>query len=184
MTRQNAARNLTLALLRQDRHADALRSALDAADEWPDDPVRVMNVCYASARLSEREVFARHARLACALYRSEPTTRVACWIDEPLRELSQVVGLGAAFVDEVLREEGLEPGALRALAATATLPAAQAALPELPATPADTSIATRRVRRSSKPQKGISHPTAGPAHEAGPGSSQSRDDGAAAGTEN
>ncbi|HTE05498.1 MAG TPA: sigma-70 family RNA polymerase sigma factor [Planctomycetota bacterium] len=91
-TRQNASRNLTLALLRQDRHADALAAAEAAGKEWPDDPVRVMNLCYASARLGDATRFARYAGDLGTLQLRNPSERVGAWLADELAALAAEVG--------------------------------------------------------------------------------------------
>ncbi len=98
-TRQNVSRNLTLALLRQNRHADALATAESAASEWPEDPVRVMNLCYASARLGDASRFARYAADLTTLYRHTPSDRVRAWLDTELPSLAAEVGLSHLLPD-------------------------------------------------------------------------------------
>ncbi|MGQ0552949.1 MAG: sigma-70 family RNA polymerase sigma factor [Planctomycetota bacterium] len=97
ITRQNAARNLTLSLLRQERHAEALDFAEAGADEWPDDPVRVMNVAYAAARLGERERFVRAAARLAALHAAEPSPRVRAWLRDDLPRLARECRLEMAL---------------------------------------------------------------------------------------
>ena len=92
-TRRNVSRNLTLSLLRQDRYGDALQCAEAAADEWPDDPARVMNLCFASARLGDEARFETYVGVLCNLQRQHPEDSVARWIDKPLRALARDLGL-------------------------------------------------------------------------------------------
>jgi len=95
ITRQNVSRNLALALLRQERYADALELSENAADEWPDDPVRVMNLCFSAARLGDAGSFERNARLLISIHRQSPTERVQTWIDGMLLPLAADAGLSA-----------------------------------------------------------------------------------------
>ncbi len=105
-TRRNVARNLTLSLLRQERFDAALQCAEASADEWPDDPVRAMNLCFASARLGDRDRFETYVGLLCGLQRRHPEDSVARWIDQPLRALARDLGLAddefAALLGDVL----------------------------------------------------------------------------------
>jgi RNA polymerase sigma factor (sigma-70 family) len=109
-TRQNASRNLALALMRQQRFADALEASEAAADQWPDDPVRVMNVCFAAARLGKVERFDQNARLLISIQRQSPAPRVQAWIDDMLAPLAADAGLSAAAWKELAAEIG-SPGA-------------------------------------------------------------------------
>ena len=110
VTRQNAARNLQLAMLRQERFAEALAAADEHADEWPDDPVRVMNVCFAAARLADRPRFERAARLLFSIQRTAPTERVADWLSSLLPELARDLGLPDGWARAQLRSSGLPDG--------------------------------------------------------------------------
>ena len=105
VTRQNVSRNITLALLRQERYAEALTAAEDAAATWPDDPVRVMNVCYAAARLGKVRRFEEHAARLAALNAAEPSTRVQGWIDGPLRDLAHDMGLSSRRIESLIRSD-------------------------------------------------------------------------------
>ncbi len=109
-TRQNVSRNYTLALLRQDRHAEALAHAEAVADEWPDDPVRVMNICFAAARLRDRARLDRHARLLLSIQRQSPRPRVQGWIDAELRQLASDAGCPEGWLDELAGAVDREPG--------------------------------------------------------------------------
>ncbi|MCB9897694.1 MAG: sigma-70 family RNA polymerase sigma factor [Planctomycetes bacterium] len=96
ITRQNVFRNLMLALLRQDRFEEALAVADDCADEWPDDPVRIMNVCFATARLQRAERFVAAARRLLEVQREHPAPVVGSWIDHELPHLARHMGIGLA----------------------------------------------------------------------------------------
>ena len=109
-TRQNVSRNYTLALLRQDRHADALAHAEAMADEWPDDPVRVMNLCFAAARLRDRARFESNARLLVAIQQQAPTARVQAWIDHELRDLATQADLSGPWLEELTAQAPRLPG--------------------------------------------------------------------------
>ena len=102
ITRQNVFRNLTLVLLRQERWDDALGVAESSAADWPDDPVRVMNVCYATARLGDAEGFEAHARRLVAIQAREQHPRVSTWIDEELPRLADVLGLSRESLDNAI----------------------------------------------------------------------------------
>lgn len=102
LTRQNVSRNLTLALLRQDRFAEALSEVDQAAATWPDDPVRVMNECFASARLGDRSRFRGAAQQLIELQASEPSALVQSWIEGPLRNLADDVGLPPGRIDDLI----------------------------------------------------------------------------------
>lgn len=106
VTRQNVFRNLTLALLRQDRWQDALEIAEASGADWPDDPVRLMNLCFATARLGDRPAFEAHAQRLVAFEARAPQPRVQAWIGSDLPSLAAAVGMG--------------PGAFRALVTSAT----------------------------------------------------------------
>ena len=110
VTRQNAARNLQLALLRQERFADALAAADEHADEWPDDPARVMNVCFAAARLGDRARFEHSARQLADLQRDAPTTRVSDWLASLLPQLAGDLGLPEDWTRDLLSSCGLPDG--------------------------------------------------------------------------
>jgi RNA polymerase sigma factor (sigma-70 family) len=112
-TRQNASRNLALALLRQQRFADALELSEAAADEWPDDPVRVMNLCFAAARLQDADRFEQNARLLLSIQRQSPSMRVQAWIDDMLGPLAAAAGLSEAGWKRLASEVGAPaaPGA-------------------------------------------------------------------------
>jgi RNA polymerase sigma factor (sigma-70 family) len=109
VTRQNAARNLQLALLRQERFAEALAAADEHADEWPDDPARVLNTCFAAARLADRERFERATIHLCAIQRDAPTERVADWLASLLPELARDLGLAENWSRAHLASCGLLP---------------------------------------------------------------------------
>jgi tetratricopeptide (TPR) repeat protein len=108
-TRQNASRNLALALMRQQRFADALKASEAAGDEWPDDPVRAMNLCFASARLGDVTLFNQNARLLISIQQQSPTERVQTWIDTMLGPLAADAGLSNAGWKELAAEMG-SPG--------------------------------------------------------------------------
>lgn len=105
VTRQNVSRNITLALLRQERFAEALAAAEDAADTWPDDPVRVMNVCFAAARLKMVRRFEEHAAILASLHAAQPSTAVQGWIDGPLRDMAREMGLSDRRIDSLTRSD-------------------------------------------------------------------------------
>lgn len=104
ITRQNVFRNLTLTLLRQQRWADALEVTDSCADEWPADPVRVMNACYASARLGLRTRFQTNANRLRELQSTRPSSQVAGWIHHELPKLAGALGLSPNRL-EALRPE-------------------------------------------------------------------------------
>jgi len=113
LTRQNVFRNLTLTLLRQERWADALEVTDECADEWPADPVRVMNACYAAARLGLRARFEDNARALRRMHELRPTTQVAGWIHHELPKLADALGLShhrpATSPDAQGEQSGGEP---------------------------------------------------------------------------
>jgi RNA polymerase sigma factor (sigma-70 family) len=110
VTRQNAARNLQLAQLRLERYDDALATCDAHADEWPEDPVRVMNTCFAAARLSDTARFERAARDLAGLQRHAPSERVADWLAHLLPALARDLGLPDGRVAELLDSTGLPDG--------------------------------------------------------------------------
>lgn|GEM_PF-1309046 len=102
VTRQNVFRNLTLVLLRQERWADALGVAEAAAADWPDDPARIMNVCYATTRLDDAEGFESHVRQLVAIQAREQHPRVSAWINEELPRLGARLGLSGDRLDTMM----------------------------------------------------------------------------------
>lgn len=106
VTRRNAARNLQLALLRAERHADALAACDAHADEWPDDPARLMNTCFAAARLVDAPRFAQAARQLAQLQRHAPEARVADWLDRLLPSLARDLGLPGDWARELIESLG------------------------------------------------------------------------------
>lgn len=102
ITRQNVSRNLTLALLRQGKFEEALESSLLAADEWPEDPVRLTNVCTAAARLQEKDVFTQSLRELVGVHARQPSDQVASWLQGLLRALAEDVGVQGADYDALL----------------------------------------------------------------------------------
>lgn len=106
VTRRNAARNLQLALLRAERYADALAACDAHADEWPDDPARLMNTCFAAARLVDAPRFARAARELALLQRHAPEARVAAWLETLLPSLARDLGLPGDWTRELLDSIG------------------------------------------------------------------------------
>lgn len=104
VTRQNVFRNLTLCLLRQERWSDALDVCADSADEWPDDPVRMMNICFGTARLGDVPGFEGALVQLAELHERDPQVRVAAWIDGECRALAHDLALPAGRVDELLRQ--------------------------------------------------------------------------------
>ena len=107
VTRQNAARNLQLALLRQERFAEALAAADEHADEWPDDPARLVNVCFAAARLGDRGRFERSARQLAEIQRTAPAERVADWLSSLIPQLARDLALPEAWTRELFQSCGL-----------------------------------------------------------------------------
>lgn len=115
VTRQNVFRNLTLTLLRQERWDDALEIAEISGVDWPDDPVRHMNICYATARLGNAEGFESHVRRLVALNVASPQPRVQAWIDRELQPLAQAVGLQGERLNTLVlsaREDAADGNAL------------------------------------------------------------------------
>ena len=107
VTRQNAARNLQLALLRQERFTEALAAADEHADEWPDDPARLVNVCFASARLSDVARFESAARQLADVQSRAPSERVADWLSSLIPQLARDLGRPETFARELLLSCGL-----------------------------------------------------------------------------
>ncbi len=110
VTRQNAARNLQLAQLRLERYADALSTCEAHADEWPEDPVRVMNVCFAATRLGDSARFEHAVRNLAGLQRHAPSERVADWLAHLLPALARDLGLDEGRVRELLDSSDLPDG--------------------------------------------------------------------------
>ncbi len=108
-TRQNAHRNLVLALLRQDRHAEALARCERDADEWPQDAVRVMNLCYAAARLGQARRFEAGVTLLCEIQRGRPDATVARWLADQLPRLAAECALEGPAVRAALAEFRARP---------------------------------------------------------------------------
>lgn len=102
ITRQNVSRNLTLALLRQGKFEEALESSLAAADEWPEDPVRLTNVCTAAARLQKKDVFEQSLVELVDVHVRRPSDQVATWLQGLLRALAEDVGVYGADYDALL----------------------------------------------------------------------------------
>lgn len=102
ITRQNVFRNLMLVLLRQEHWQDALEVAETAEADWPDDPVRIMNVCYATARLGDAEGFENHVRRLVAIQAREQRPRVSAWIQEDLPRLADALGLSKGHLNTVI----------------------------------------------------------------------------------
>lgn len=98
VTRQNVFRNLALTLLRQERFAEALAVADESADEWPDDPVRLMNVCFATARLALPERFVAAAQRLVQVHGRQPGSVVETWVADELPHLAAHVGVPLARV--------------------------------------------------------------------------------------
>lgn len=98
-TRQNVSRNLAMSLLRQERYADALQIADEGEGEWPDDPVRVMNTAYATARLGDIPRFESTARHLAEIQRKSPSLQLASWIRGPLARLAQDLGFSPDRVE-------------------------------------------------------------------------------------
>ncbi|MFT7463202.1 MAG: RNA polymerase sigma factor (sigma-70 family) [Pseudohongiellaceae bacterium] len=111
-TRQNVYRNLTLTLLRQDRWKDALQIAEQSADEWPADPVQVMNVCYAAARLGDVSRFEAHVQHLACIERQTPSPRVRSWMSGELSGLAHALKLDSNHLCTLLAppEEGASAG--------------------------------------------------------------------------
>lgn len=103
ITRLNVFRNLTLCLLRQERWDEALLVCHDSADEWPDDPVRLMNACFGTARLGRVADFENALLSLARVHAAEPQLRVAAWLDGECRALAHDLSLPAQRVDELLR---------------------------------------------------------------------------------
>ena len=80
------------------------------ADEWPDDPVRVMNLCFAAARLRDRARFETNARLLVSIQRQAPTARVQAWIEHDLRDLATQADLSGPWLDELMAKADRLPG--------------------------------------------------------------------------
>ncbi|GJM22116.1 MAG: hypothetical protein DHS20C15_20310 [Planctomycetota bacterium] len=104
VTRQNVFRNLTLCLLRQERWTDALDVCTQSADEWPDDPVRLMNVCFGTARLGDVSGFEAALVQLAEVHERDPQLRVAAWIDGECRALAHDLALPTGRVDALLRD--------------------------------------------------------------------------------
>ncbi len=102
ITRLNVSRNLTLALLRQGKFEEALEYALLAADEWPEDAVRLTNVCTAAARLQKTDVFKQSLLELVGIQSRQPTDQVATWLGGLLRALAEDVGVSGADYDALL----------------------------------------------------------------------------------
>jgi RNA polymerase sigma factor (sigma-70 family) len=92
-TRQNVFRNLTLAQLRQEHWKEALETAELSADEWPGDPVQVMNVCYAAARTGDVSRFEENVRQLASIEHQSPSPRVESWISGELPGLARDLNL-------------------------------------------------------------------------------------------
>lgn len=92
-TRQNVFRNLALTLLRQDRWSQAAEIAELSADEWPDDPVQTMNLCYAAARMEDAPRFQENVSRLVSLNGRAPSHRVQSWIDGELPGLARDLGM-------------------------------------------------------------------------------------------
>lgn len=103
-TRRRALVNLALALLRQDRHAEALAAARVAADRWPDSPVSAVNMLYATARLGDRDGFLDALR---RLAQAQHSPWAAAWTRENLASLGELVGLTGTAMRQTMQREGL-----------------------------------------------------------------------------
>ncbi len=102
ITRQNVSRNITLALLRQARWSEARSFAEAAAEVWPDDPVRVTNLCFATARLNDVALFESSVRTLARIHAAEPSPQVRSWIDGPLRALAHDLALSEQRIEELI----------------------------------------------------------------------------------
>lgn len=111
-TRQNVYRNLTMTLLRQERWSDALQIAERSADEWPADPVQVMNVCYAAARTGDVPRFEANVQHLACIERQQPSSRVKSWMDGELPGLAAALKLKTNHLCKLLAppEEGASAG--------------------------------------------------------------------------
>lgn len=103
-TRRRALVNLALALLRQDRYAEALDAARAASDRWPESPVPAVNMLYATARLGDRDGFQDALR---RLADAQHSAWVAAWIDENLASLGERVGMTRTAMLTMLQREDL-----------------------------------------------------------------------------
>jgi predicted Zn-dependent protease len=88
-TRQNVFRNLTMTQLRQERWKEALETAELSLDEWPGDPVQVMNICYAAARTGDVALFEENVRHLTSIALRTPSLSVESWISGELPGLAR-----------------------------------------------------------------------------------------------
>ena len=65
----------------------------EGVDGWPDDPVRLMNVCFATARLQLGERFTSAARQLIDGHRRQPAAVVDGWIRDELPQLAAQLGI-------------------------------------------------------------------------------------------
>ena len=109
-SRQNVFRNLAMTLLRQERWTEAADVAELSADEWPDDPVQVMNLCYAAARMDDVPRFEENVSRLVSLSGRSPGQRVQSWIEGELPGLARDLGMAPDHFRSLLNPPGQASG--------------------------------------------------------------------------